>query len=58
MSTQAHIGSGTILGTISGTALAVIANIGSQDVIKTIVLAAIGAVVSFCVSVLLKNIWK
>lgn len=54
MSTHTHIASGTILGTVSGTALTVIVNIGSSDIIKTVVLAAVGAVVSFCVSVGLK----
>lgn len=58
MSTQHHIESGTVFGTVTGTALTVIANIGSQDVIKTVVLAAIGAVVSFCVSLALKWIIK
>lgn len=57
MSTQHHIESGTVFGTVTGTALTVIANIGSQDVIKTVVLAAIGAVVSFGVSLLLKWVW-
>lgn len=54
MSANQHIGNGTILGTVSGTALTVLANIGSPDIIKTVVLAAIGAVVSFSVSLLLK----
>lgn len=54
MSNHYHIESGTILGTVSGTVLTVAVNIGSSDVIKTVVLAALGAVVSFSVSVLLK----
>lgn len=54
MSTQHHIESGTVFGTVTGTALTVFANIGSQDVIKTVALAAIGAVVSFCVSFALR----
>lgn len=48
----------TAIGTISGTALTILVNIGSQDVFKTIVLAAIGAIVSFCVTVSLKWIVK
>lgn len=44
----------TSVGTTAGTVLTVLANIGSQDYIKTIVLAIIGAVVSFTVSWLLK----
>lgn len=58
MSANHHIGGGTILGTVSGTGLTVLANIGSSDIFKTVVLAAIGAVVSFCVSVSLKWLAK
>jgi hypothetical protein len=58
MSTNHNIESGTILGTVSGTALTVAVNIGSSDIIKTVVLAALGAVVSFSVSVLLKWLVK
>jgi hypothetical protein len=54
MSTHHNIESGTILGTVSGTVLTVLVNIGSSDVLKTVVLAALGAVVSFSVSLLLK----
>jgi len=58
MSNHQHIGGGTIAGTVSGTALTVLVNIGSSDIIKTAMLAAIGAVVSFSVSVLLKWLFK
>lgn len=58
MSNHQHIGGGTIAGTVSGTALTVLMNIGSTDIIKTVALAAIGAVVSFSVSVLLKWLSK
>jgi hypothetical protein len=58
MATQHHIETGTILGTVSGTALTVVVNIGSSDIIKTAILAAVGAVVSFCVSVGLKWLAK
>lgn len=44
----------TLLGTISGTVLTVAVNIDSQDILKTVVLAMIGAIVSFCVSLSLK----
>lgn len=54
MANNNHIAEGTIAGTVSGTALTVIANVGSDDVIKTVILAALGAVVSFAVSLLLK----
>lgn len=58
MSTHTHIEHVTLLGTVSGTALTVVVNIGSSDIIKTVVLAAIGAVVSFGVSVGLKWLAK
>jgi len=54
MSTHNNIESGTILGTVSGTVLTIVVNIGSSDIVKTVVLAALGAVVSFSVSLLLK----
>ena len=43
-------------GTFGGFALSVIPNITSADVLKTIVLACIGAVVSFGVTLLLKRL--
>ena len=43
-------------GTIGGFALSVIPNLTSADVFKTIVLAFIGAVVSFGVTLLLKRL--
>lgn len=58
MATHTPIETATILGTVSGTALTVVVNIGSSDIIKTVVLAALGAVVSFCVSVGLKWLRK
>jgi mannitol-specific phosphotransferase system IIBC component len=45
---------GTVAGTAGGTLLSVFASIQSGDVTKTIVLASIGAVVSFAVSLGLK----
>ncbi len=58
MSTHSHIENGTILGTVSGTVLTIAVNVGSSDIIKTVILAALGAIVSFTVSVLLKWILK
>jgi len=58
MSPNHPLESGTILGTASGTLLTVVVNIGSSDILKTVILAAIGAVVSFCMSVLLKWVVK
>jgi hypothetical protein len=48
----------TKTGTIGGTLATVFYNITSEDVVKTIVLAGLGAVVSFGVSLLLKRIFK
>jgi len=58
MASHQHIENGTILGTVCGTVLTVLVNIGSSDIIKTVVLAALGAVVSFSVSLLLKWLVK
>jgi hypothetical protein len=41
-------------GTVGGTLLTIFGNINSNDILKTAILAAIGAVVSFGVTVLLK----
>ena len=54
MATENNIASGATWGTVSGTALTVLVNIGSSDLIKTGILAAFGAVVSFGVTVFLK----
>ena len=45
---------GTVAGTAGGTLLTIFANIQSEDVVKTAVLACIGAVVSFTISLGLK----
>ena len=42
------------MGTAGGTFLSVVPNLDSDDVLKTALLAAIGAVVSFGISVVLK----
>ncbi len=57
MSAANTIESKTILGTVSGTVLTVVVNINSSDIIKTVILAALGAVVSFAVTVALKRVW-
>jgi len=46
----------TRAGTAGGTFLAFIANLGKDDILKTIVLTMIGAVVSFVVSIVLQCI--
>jgi uncharacterized membrane protein (UPF0136 family) len=43
-------------GTASGTLLSVMPNIFSEDIAKTIILAVVGAVVSFTVTLLLKRL--
>ena len=47
----------TLIGTLSGTILSVFAMFDAQDIIKTIIMAAIGAIVSFLVTKVLKWIW-
>ena len=48
----------TKAGTAGGTLLTIFGNISSQDIIKTVVLAGIGAVVSFTITITLKSIIK
>ncbi len=48
----------TKAGTAGGTLLTILANISCQDIIKTGILAAVGAVVSFGVTVLCKLLIK
>lgn len=45
----------TKTGTIGGTLTIIFANINSGDIVKTAVLAGIGAAVSFCMSMLMKQ---
>jgi hypothetical protein len=46
------------MGTAGGTFLSVLPNLHSEDVLKTIILAALGAIVSFVISILLKYLIK
>jgi len=48
----------TLYGTATGTLLTLAVNIPSQDYVKTIILATIGAIVSFGVSLFLKWLVK
>jgi len=48
----------TLMGTAGGTFLSVIPNLHSEDVLKTVLLAAVGAIVSFGISMVLKFIIK
>ncbi len=54
----AHPDSTTAIGTVTGTVLTVAATIDTQDYIKTVILAIVGASVSFFVSMVLKWLWK
>jgi len=53
-----HFDNTTKAGTAGGTLLTIFSNISSADVIKTIILAAIGAAVSFTVTIFLKALIK
>jgi hypothetical protein len=46
------------MGTAGGTFLSVVPNLHSEDVLKTVLLASIGAIVSFGISMALKFIIK
>lgn len=48
----------TLVGTAGGTFLSIVPNLASEDVVKTIILASVGAIVSFTISLLLKGISK
>jgi mannitol-specific phosphotransferase system IIBC component len=48
----------TLMGTAGGTFLSIVPNIQSEDIVKTIVLAIVGAIVSFTISLLLKSLQK
>ncbi len=58
MAKEARMDNGTKAGTVGGTLLTIVANIKSEDVLKTVVLATVGAVVSFLVSLGLKYLVK
>ena len=45
-------------GTAAGTLLSIVPNLHSEDILKTVVLALIGAVVSFTATLILKMLAK
>lgn len=47
-----------LMGTAGGTFLSVVPNLDSDDVLRTVLLAAIGATVSFGISMVLKFVLK
>ena len=51
---EQYMATGTKAGTIGGTLLTVAINIDVSDILQTVILASIGAIVSFSISVLLK----
>ncbi len=55
---QGYFDNSTKAGTAGGTLLTIFANINSSDILKTAVLAALGAIVSFSVTILLKFLIK
>ncbi len=48
----------TLMGTAGGTFLSIVPSLSSDDIAKTVILATVGAVVSFTISLLLKSINK
>ncbi|SHM94499.1 hypothetical protein [Flavobacterium xinjiangense] len=48
----------TLMGTAGGTFLSVVPNLHSEDILKTVLLAAVGAIVSFGISMVLKFVIK
>jgi hypothetical protein len=48
----------TFVGTAGGTLLSIAPNLSSDDIAKTVILATVGAVVSFTISLLLKSLNK
>jgi hypothetical protein len=56
--TKAEMDNNTLMGTAGGTFLSVVPNLSSDDIAKTVVLATVGAVVSFTISLLLKSLNK
>ncbi|HMJ46305.1 MAG TPA: hypothetical protein VK498_03205 [Ferruginibacter sp.] len=55
---QHYFDNSTKAGTISGTLLTILVNIKGGDLVKTGILAAVGAVVSFSVTLFLKFLIK
>ncbi|MCW3094092.1 MAG: hypothetical protein JWP81_5161 [Ferruginibacter sp.] len=55
---QHYFDNTTKAGTAAGTLLTIFANINSEDLVETGILAAVGAAVSFLVTILLKAMVK
>ena len=52
------VSSQTWMGTAGGTFLSIVPNLHSEDIVKTVVLATVGAVVSFVISLVLKSLQR
>ncbi|MGV9003280.1 hypothetical protein [Flavobacterium sp.] len=48
----------TFIGTVGGTFLSIVPNIRSEDIVKTVILATVGAIVIFMISMMLKKLQK
>lgn len=48
----------TLMGTAGGTFLSIVPNLSSDDIAKTVILASVGAVVSYTISLMLKSLNK
>ncbi len=48
----------SLVATASGTFLSIVPNLNSEDILKTVALASIGAIVSFGISILLKILFR
>ena len=53
-----HFDNSTKVGTAGGTLLTIFANISSGDIVKTAILAAVGAAVSYCITLWMKILFK
>lgn len=51
---QTYFDNSTKAGTLGGTMLTILVNIKSEDLLKTAILAAVGAIVSFGITLILK----
>lgn len=49
-----QVSNNTLMGTAGGTFLSIVPNLNSSDVLKTVILASVGAIVSFSISLALK----
>jgi mannitol-specific phosphotransferase system IIBC component len=55
---EANNNAGTLTATLGGTMLTIAVHIASEDILKTVILAALGAVVSYIVSLLLRRLFR